>query len=75
MYHQPYCPTINLIIIIIIINSAIIEKCSMHFFFYHYHQYMIIIIIIIIISFDVKQADQRQTVYAGKAIKYKVVII
>ena len=36
---------------------------------------MIIIIIIIIISFDVKQADQRQTVYAGKAIKYKVVII
>ena len=32
-------------------------------------------IIIIIISFDVKQTDQRQTVFACKAIKYKVVIM
>ena len=33
------------------------------------------IIIYINISFDVKQADQRQTVFAGKAVKYKVVIM
>ena len=32
-------------------------------------------IIVINISFDVKQADQRQNGFAGKAIKYKVVIM